>query len=76
MNNKINERKADRMMNLDNFSKGPRRGLHTNTAKSESMNPLMGQEKDQYYKFYLDSAQKAIEMMRQEHKSASLMRLN
>ena len=35
----------------------------------------MGHEKDQYYKFYLDSAQKAIEMMRKQHKSVSLMKL-
>lgn len=35
-----------------------------------------GQGREQYYKFYLDSAQRAIEMMRKQHKSASLMRLN
>ena len=34
------------------------------------------QEREQYYKFYLDSAQKAIEMMRKQHKSASIMRAN
>lgn len=36
---------------------------------------MQNQEKEQYYKFYLDSAQKAIEMMRKQHKSASIMRL-
>lgn len=34
------------------------------------------QEREQYYKFYLDSAQKAIEMMRKQHKSASIMKMN
>ena len=34
------------------------------------------EEREQYYKFYLDSAQRAIEMMRKQHKSASLMRVN
>ena len=34
------------------------------------------QEREQYYKFYLDSAQKAIEMMRKQHKSASIMKMS
>ena len=32
--------------------------------ESQSANGVKVQEKEQYYKFYLDSAQKAIDMMR------------
>jgi hypothetical protein len=39
-------------------------------------NASFNSEKDQYYKFYLDSAQRAIEMMRKQHKAASLVRMN
>ena len=33
-------------------------------------------EREQYYQFYLESAQRAIEMMRKQHKSTSIMRVN
>ena len=39
-------------------------------------NKQYSQEREQYYKFYLDSAQKAIEMMRKQHKSASIMKMS
>jgi len=39
----------------------------------ESQQP--GQQ-EQYYQFYLESAQRAIEMMRKQHKSTSIMRVN
>lgn len=39
-------------------------------------NKQHSQEREQYYKFYLDSAQKAIEMMRKQHKSASIMKMS
>lgn len=29
-------------------------------------------ERDNYYKFYLDSAQRAIEMMRKQHKESTI----
>ena len=45
-------------------------GGKNDTAKQHS------QEREQYYKFYLDSAQKAIEMMRKQHKSASIMKMS
>lgn len=54
------------------------RGLNQGGMGSQNKdlsNSMNVQEKEQYYRFYLDSAQKAIEMMRKQHKSASLMRL-
>mmetsp|Transcript_31178 Transcript_31178/g.47723 ORF Transcript_31178/g.47723 Transcript_31178/m.47723 type:complete len:81 (-) Transcript_31178:1201-1443(-) len=78
MKSKTDERRADRLLNLNP------RGAASNERKraqfgSKGEGPpssANGQEKDQYYKFYLDSAQKAIEMMRRQHKSLQLSKLN
>ena len=48
-----------------------RRGAHDGQAPTSKQS----QERE-YYKFYLDSAQKAIEMMRKQHKSATNVRPN
>ena len=50
--------------------------LNTLAAGGKDRQGGQSQEREQYYKFYLDSAQKAIEMMRKQHKSASIMRAN
>jgi len=46
-----------------------RRTQSTNLFEPKSQS----QDREQYYKFYLDSAQRAIEMMRKQHKSTSFM---
>lgn len=53
-----------------------RRQPHNTLAGVKDRQGGHSQEREQYYKFYLDSAQKAIEMMRKQHKSASIMRAN
>ena len=70
---------------LDKSNTGPSSGqgviprnrrTQMNTLVSGKDRQGHSQEREQYYKFYLDSAQKAIEMMRKQHKSASIMRVN
>ena len=57
---------------MGNNAGGPRGGQFDSGANGIAK----VQEKEQYYKFYLDSAQKAIDMMRKQHKTAQIMRLN
>ena len=42
---------------------------------SQDINKYSSQEREQYYKFYLDSAQRAIEMMRKQHKSVAEIKI-
>lgn len=63
----LNEGTAD-------YSRGAKkRGTYGGKGESTKQH---SQEREQYYKFYLDSAQKAIEMMRKQHKSASIMKMS
>lgn len=53
----------------------PKSNKNQNAGRRGDGIQTQNSDKEQYYKFYLDSAQKAIEMMRKQHKSASLMRM-
>ena len=49
----------------------PRNDRRSKQISSRQLKETQSQDREQYYKFYLESAQRAIDMMRKQHRNSS-----
>ena len=60
-------------MSYNDRATGGRRGNNYADAAEDDDKKTKQQKKAEYYKFYLDNAQKAIDLMIEQHKSQAVL---